>query len=55
MVTSEDVIQVAEYLHIEINQQIIEEVLRRYSEYAIGDYIEDRFRAIEIILYGIIL
>jgi hypothetical protein len=55
MVTSEDVIQVAEYLHIEINQTIIDEVLRRYQEYAIGDYLEDQFRAIEIILYGIIL
>jgi hypothetical protein len=55
MVTSEDVIQVAEYLHIEIDQDIINEVLRRYQEYAIGDYIDNQFRAIEIILYGIIL
>jgi hypothetical protein len=55
MVTSEDVIQVAEYLQIEINQDIINEVLRRYHEYAIGDHIDDQFRAIEIILYGIIL
>jgi hypothetical protein len=55
MVTQEDVIQVAEYLHIEINQQIIDEVIRRFQEFEIGDYIEDRFRAIEIILYGIIL
>jgi hypothetical protein len=55
MVTSEDVIHVAEYLQIEINQAIIDEVLRRYQEYAIGDHIEDQFRAIEIILYGIIL
>jgi hypothetical protein len=55
MVTSEDVIQVAEYLQLEIDQDIIDEVLRRYHEYAIGDHIEDQFRAIEIILYGIIL
>ena len=55
MVTSEDVIQVAEYLQIEINQDIIDEVLRRYHKYAVGDYTDNQFRAIEIILYGIIL
>jgi hypothetical protein len=55
MVTQEDVVQVAEYLHIEIDQSIIDETIRRFEQYDMGDHIEDRFRAIEIVLYGIIL
>lgn len=54
MVTAEDVIQVAEYLQIDINQEIINEVIRRYEEYE-SDIASNQFRAIEDILYGIIL
>jgi hypothetical protein len=55
MVTQEDVVQVAEYLHIEIDQSIIDETIRRFHDLEINEYIDDRFRAIEIVIYGIIL
>lgn len=55
MITRDDIIQVAEFLSIGLTESVINEALHRLHEHESVYEVEDKFTAIEKVLYSVYL